>query len=565
MLAAASNRSGSSDWSFGASTSSSRLSPKFVSAFFLIVLPWVFPFAGGPSASLQPWLASATCAALLFAMQGWIAPRFPLALWLALAALLTAARSLPGLDALALFVGLLLIVAMAGVANGGSHQEFVRVVAAAWLTAALVSSVAALLQYFGAADVLSPWVSHAQLGEAYGNLRQRNQFASLMAVGLAALLWFVRGGWDWRRAGVPLLLLAAGSAASASRTGALQWVMLLLLAALWRGPARRQVFVLAGVGMVAYAIAAVSLPWLLSYAWGVSGPSAFARFGGSDGCGGRGVLWANVLHLIGRHPWSGWGWGELDYAHYITLYDGPRFCDILDNGHNLALHLAVELGVPIAIIVCGGLAWALLRLQPWRETDPSRQLALSILFAILLHSLLEYPLWYGPFQMAFGLALGLLWHGRQRATQPRARGAGVRTVGAALALCVLAYAAWDYHRVSQIYLPPEARSPQYREDPMPLIRQSWLFRDHVRFAELTTTPLTRANAQWTYDTALGLLHYSPEPRVIEAVIESALLLGHDQVALAHLVRFRAAFPKEHEEWARERELPASPAPATFKD
>jgi O-antigen ligase len=530
-----------------------------------IFYPWITPFSNGPSVAVQPWLIAAVCAAFLVALRGWVAPRFPLPLWLALGCLLIAARSLPSLDALSFFGGLLLIVAMAGVTGGDSQDDFVRVMAAAWLLAALASSVFALLQYFGAADAFHPWVSHAQLGEAYGNLRQRNQLASLMAIGLAALLWFVRRDWGWGRAAVPLLLLAAASAASASRTGALQWVLLLVMALLWRGSARRRMLAVAGVGLAAYVIAAVSLPWLLSYGWGVSGSGVFARFGTSDGCAGRGVLWGNVLHLIGQHPWIGWGWGELDYAHYITLYDGPRFCDILDNGHSLPLHLAVELGVPVAVAVCGALAWALLRLSPWRETDSTRQLALSVVGVILLHSLLEYPLWYGPFQLAFGLSVGVLWPGRSQARPLDRRAAGLGVACAGLALCVLAYAAWDYHRISQIYLAPEARSPQYRVDPLPQIRQSRLFSDHVRFAELTLTPLTRANAQWTYDTALQLLHYSPEARVIEKVIESALLLGHDDVALAHLVRFRAAFPKEHAQWARERGLPAASAPPLVRD
>lgn len=524
-----------------------------------IFYPWVNPFASGPSVSVQPWLVMAACVALLLALRGWVAPRFPLSLWLALGCFLMAARSLPSLDALALFGGLVLIVATAGV-QGNSRQEFVGALAAAWLLAALLSSAMALLQYFGAADMLSPWISHAPLGEAYGNLRQRNQLASLTAIGAAGLLWFVHLGWGWRRWAVPLVLLAAGSAASASRTGAVQWVVLLVLTALWRGPARRQVLAAATVGLVAYAIAAVVLPTLLHYGWGVSGPSVLARFGGNDGCAGRSVLWANVAHLIGQHPWAGWGWGELDYAHYITLYDGPRFCDILDNAHNFPLHLAVELGLPVAVLVCAALIWALLRLRPWRETDPARQLALSVLAVILLHSLLEYPLWYGPFQMAFGLSLGVLWPGRAQSSSPP-----TRMVAAGLALSVLAYAAWDYQRISQIYLAPEARSPQYRADPLPLIRETRLFSVHVRFAELTITPLTRANAQWTYDTALELLHYSPEPRVVEKVIESALILGQDQVALAHLARYRAAFPKEHAEWARGHELPAAAARAPIKD
>ena len=72
------------------------------------------------------------------------------------------------------------------------------------------------------------------------------------------------------------------------------------------------------------------------------------------------------------------------------------------------------------------------------------------------------------------------------------------------------------------------------------------------FAELLTTPLILANAEWTFNTAKQLLHYSPESRVVEKLIESAVLLGKDEEALAYLARYKAAFPKEHALWANGR-------------
>jgi hypothetical protein len=109
--------------------------------------------------------------------------------------------------------------------------------------------------------------------------------------------------------------------------------------------------------------------------------------------------------------------------------------------------------------------------------------------------------------------------------------------------------------VSQIYLMPEERMAGYREDPLPRVRESWLFREYAVFADLTITPLSRANAQWQYATALRMLHYSPEPRIAEKIIESATLLGHNDVAAAELARFRAAFPKEHADWLRAQASP----------
>jgi hypothetical protein len=260
-----------------------------------------------------------------------------------------------------------------------------------------------------------------------------------------------------------------------------------------------------------------------------------------------------VLHLIGLKPWTGWGWGELGYAHYITLYDGPRFCHILDNAHNLPLHLAVELGAPAALLACALAAWLVWRARPWAERQPARQLAWGALLAIGIHSLVEYPLWYGPFQVAAITSVWLLWATRARAGARTPASPWPRHAAAAALLCAVAYAGWDYHRVSQIYLPPEQRSPRYRDDPMAHARQSWLYAGVTRFADVTSRAVTRDNAAWMLPAALQTLHYSAESRVIIQVIESASVLGQNELALEHLERFRAAFPREYRAWADENQ------------
>jgi hypothetical protein len=129
---------------------------------------------------------------------------------------------------------------------------------------------------------------------------------------------------------------------------------------------------------------------------------------------------------------------------------------------------------------------------------------------------------------------------------------------AAVLVTVLAYVARDYHRVSQIYLAPAQRAPAYREDTLEKTGDTRLFRQQFEFAALSLTPLTRENASQTYAMSNRLLHFSPEPRVIEKVIESAVMLGLDDDALLHLARYRAAFPKEHARWRSSVVLPELP-------
>lgn len=525
-------------------------------ATVLAALPWLTPFRAEPSPHVQPWLVSVACGIGLWLLARTVPPhhRLPRALLVACVALVGwAVLSYPGLGPeMVMLAGALALVVL--VATAASHPLAAPAMQAGLLAAATLSAILGLAQYFGVASAFEPWITPARQGVAFANLRQTNQYATLCWMGVAVVLWGRVPLSRFAKAAI-VVLLAIGCAASASRTGLLAGLTLLVLALAWRDARGEGRLALCGVALVAYAAASWALPALLQEVTGAPGRVLWARLGAEYGCASRRVLWSNVLTLIGQKPWVGWGWGELDYAHYITAYPGPRFCEIADNAHNLPLHLAAELGVPAALAICAGCAWWAWRQAPWRETKPLRQLAWALLALLLVHSLLEYPLWYGPFQLAAGAALGwLLAMPTTAAPVPRLAS---RAAVAALLLALVAYAGWDHARVSQIYLPPEERRAGWQDDTLAHVRASWLFSGPARFADLTLAAPDRSNAAWMYALSQQVLHYSPEPRVIERLIESATLLGRDEEALAHLVRYRAAFPDEYAEWQRRHRLPAS--------
>ena len=567
-----------------------------------IALPWLNPFTSPPSTSVLPLLLSwmmAACALLLVAdlpmlkaqtqayqQHGvhWVTGVLggPLFVWLGYAVVLGVGVSLLTVPQVVdvgatagLVAAVVCMVTMAWVGRRVAWQDnrLMPWLVGAWIVAAVISSVLGVLQYLDMASALSPWVNQpAFKGDAFANLRQRNQFASLTSIGLVALLaasyallqlegktqiWrFIRQRYIVVAAFVLLNVLAIGAACSMSRTAVVQWVAVSVLALLWAWLQNakqshqdmRSNFAWCGLVLSAPLLLLMwsfVMPLVSQHITGQQGANLALRVAGSIGdygvCGSRSVLWTNVLQLIVQKPWFGWGWGETDIAHFLTLYKGQRFCDILDNAHNLPLHLALELGVPLAVcVLLCVVRWVWLR-KPWNERAIWRVMAWGVLLVVGLHSLLEYPLWYGPFQMAVGLSVGLLWALTPIQTiSATADSAGIAITskaneGWSLLLATVffmacLYAAWDFNRVSQIYKPVAQRDPTYSSNPLAYAKQSWLFRNQAEFAELTMQQVTASNAQAVYDQAQRVVHYSPEARVVQRLIDSARLLGHDDEA-----------------------------------
>lgn len=543
----------------------------------LVAWPFLSPLVGGPSINVWQQLVSWGCVAGLLAMAPSAAPSRGLRAGLAVMAVFVVLSAALGRGATLLLptLGALAGIATAACLGAGVAQHrgpLVRALAAGLLTAGLLSALLGLLQYYGLTEFLGALTSSTTPGRGWGNLRQRNQFATLISLAMVAALWWHATSQSQRIRGLfapASALLVAALVASGSRTGFLQLLLIAVGVGAMAWRERRRAprhadsadFRLPAPTLLFAAIPLYAvLHWLMPYlaSGGDVGHAATAGSGmlhrlqpAVVTTDSRVVLWQNVLTLIAQRPFTGWGWGELSFAHFATLYNGPRFPVILDNAHNLPLHLAVELGIPAAMLICGGFLWMVWSAKPWRERDPLRLMAWGLLGVILLHSLLEYPLWYGPFQLVFGLCLGILWPGSPK--RPEANGRKLAAFAAAAAwIAVVGYAAWDYTRISQIYLPRDARMPASRDDTLAKLQGSWLFSRQVDFAEVTLTAVTPANAAHMHELAGRVLHFSPEPRVIVKLIESAELLGRDAEAHALAERFRVAFPAAFARWLDNR-------------
>jgi hypothetical protein len=376
-----------------------------------------------------------------------------------------------------------------------------RAVCAALVVAALASTAIAIVQYFFPSlpdgDVIARVSTPGRVG---ANLRQPNHLASLLLAALAAAVWLReaglarRDGTDGgrRRAGfvAVVLTMVFGVVLTVSRTGAL---CVLILAAWGMLDRRLSRFTRATLCLLPLALAAF---WWGVDAWASAMSQAFAgdaQLHKGDLSSSRFGIWSNTLELIRANPWTGTGWGDFNFAWTLTPFPG-RPVAFFDHTHNLPLHVAVEMGLPLAALVMALLftAYGLAvrkALVAVPDDLPAVRCSLVMVTMMGVHSLLEYPLWYAYFLLPTAFAFGVALSGREAKEADAEAPAPSRTrpvllAGSALLALGAVASVVDYWKVVQIFSPGDDAPPL--EARIELGRTSVLFRHHAEYAAVTT-------------------------------------------------------------------------------
>ncbi len=464
------------------------------------LIPW-----GTPPFTAFPQLLAAVLVWGL-AMTGFSASRQPSRvaspLWAALGVLALLAVAAAGQQR---WVGMACLAAAAAClafgARAADSDRWATVLLRALIVAAAVSVVFAVVQVFKPEWTDNRWIAPIHTaGRAAGNLRQPNQLAMLLMLGVVA--WMVvsaqrepRTATSW-----PVLLaawLGAGIALTGSRTGLLGLAAIALWCWADRGLPRTVRW--HGAAAVAGCLLAMAAMWWAQQ----TGIGTFhlenqIQSGGDLSSSRWGVL-ANALQMVADHPWTGVGWGNFNFVWTLTPF-ANRSGAFFDHTHNLPLNLVVELGIPLALLVMGGALWALWASRSaWTHPDPTSRMlargALMMLVLLGLHSMLEYPLWYAYFLLPAAFLLGLfirLGTSTALSTDPAPTVMSgwwthaLKAAGVAIVLGSL-YAAWDYARVWQIYTPFAQGLRTPIEQRIARARASVLFGHYADYGAITAT------------------------------------------------------------------------------
>ncbi|MGZ5237024.1 MAG: Wzy polymerase domain-containing protein [Caldimonas sp.] len=415
----------------------------------------------------------------------------------------------------------LTVAVAACVSRAGLGEQAFRAFCIALVVAGIASSAIGLVQVFAPNLPDGDWIAPASIpGRATGNLRQPNHLSSLLLWSVVAAVWLGEARVIYREIGWMLaLLFIEVIVLSASRTGLLGMATLLG----W-GLFDRRLSRPTRVLLLAAPLAYLAL-WEASTLWA---HHTHLAFGGEERLSGSGLyvsysrykIWWNSLALIAQHPWLGVGFGEFNFAWTLTPFP-DRPVAFFDHAHNLMLQFAVELGVPLMLVLTALFLFALWQAMRFAIADgrgpgarftrlfgpadagsaataaastaessrvPMQRAAFVMVVMVGVHSLLEYPLWYAYFLLPAAFAFGLsLERPDVRDTELAAADRGNVTrpfviASMALILCGT-LALYDYMRVVIIFAPPADAAPLDKR--IADGRRSILFAHHADYAAAT--------------------------------------------------------------------------------
>ena len=467
----------------------------------------------------------------------------------------------------AALIGAAALTAQTGarVSQSGLALPAFRAFCIGMVVAGVLSSAVGLVQVFAPTWPDGNFVSRSYIeGRAVGNMRQPNHLSSLLLWAVVAVVWLgeARVLRRWASALLALLFVFV-VVLTASRTGAMSLLLLLVWGALDKrlSPAARWLLCLTPLIGLAF--------W---YGTGVWADHTHHVFGGEtrfsskgDVSSSRFGIWSNTLSLIRMHPWAGVGFGEFNFAWTLTPFPG-RPVAFFDHTHNLVLQFLVELGIPLGLLVLGLLCWAMvealrgaLKPQPADGAAPGEALlrpaAFAMVLLILVHSLLEYPLWYAYYLLPAAFAFGLCLAAPRAPSALPARKLRPLVVASLLLMMGGLASLLDYARVVVIFAPPawsQATLAQRIVDG----RKSIFFAHHADYAAATTSD----HPSDVMPAFVGAPHYLLDARLLQSWAKALDEAGDTQHARYVAQRLREFKNEQSVEFFAPCELP--PAPGT---
>lgn len=387
----------------------------FALGLFLFSLSWLLadhysPWDSFHSEALSLFAISCLVTGLLVVQKKILIPG--IISWVVLGGLLpwlqyAAGISLFAGDALlvSFYLSGLLLGILFGFAIASQPIDYLMGLAHAFWIAALISAAIGLVQWLQLTEPLGIYVVQTGRGaRAMGNLGQPNQLATLLLMGIAALVYlYERKGIGKFTFILAITFITAVLVLTQSRAGMIS-VLVVGSFLVWKQktiPLRVSRNEVLG-WVIGFVLGALCLPYV----------SEILMLGGArnlaatESVSERWLIWRQVIYAIAQAPWVGYGWNQTPTASAVGALAFPGALPYT-NAHSIMLDLMAWCGVPIGLLIIGVTAyWLLSRLRSLNRVDAV--FAMAGLLPIAVHSWLEFPFAYAYFLIAAGFMVGII-------------------------------------------------------------------------------------------------------------------------------------------------------------
>jgi O-antigen ligase len=436
----------------------------------------------------------------------------------------------------------------------------------AWalVAGALLQSLIGFTQLTGLASSMGGVVfydySHPTT-DIFGHIGQRNQYAHYLMWGMIAGVYLYSVE---KLRGVLFTLwtvwLSIMIAYAASRTVLLYVVAVFIIGIVWHARVRTAASRRMMLGMFFACVLIVAAQFLMpmmnqlvslvthSHAAVSSGVERLAS-NGDDMSSRRFAEMHKAWMVFRAHPFRGVGWSQYA-AQSVTLQALPQFANdgvnsgLFTNAHNLILQLLAEMGGVVTAIVVLGLIWTVL---PYftQKAQIEGVLPLACMAVTLIHSMLEYPLWYLYFLAMLVVFCALAPQPPRESAQRLSVGWRLFLLAGMLVVGVLSITSVrHYESLVSMYTPTNNATVDKQsvvklgamvaEDPLFASQALYTLDNYIE-----STPDNLAQKRQWIDL---LAAYRPYPDVLMKQAEMQALVGQEAQAEATLRLALASFP-----------------------
>ncbi len=423
-----------------------------------------------------------------------------------------------------------------------------------------ISATVGILQHFNIHSFLDIFIAAKNHAAVYGNIGQTNHFATYISLALASLIFLFSASrmpvWVAILLALPLLFVLA---LSGSRSSGVYLFAVLVLSILlyWRGTvctegvvAKRRLLIASFFQIIGF----VFMQWLVQTNLFVAPTGTITGveriFDQATNSSIRFYLWKEAWHMFLQSPLLGIGTGQFAWHHFqlAAVFKNTEIFGIYNNAHNIILHLLAETGLAGTLPVIGGIVIWLIGI--YKVKRQSLDLALWWLLALAgivsLHSLHEFPLWYGHF---LGITAFLLGAGETHFIPMR-----LPHIGKLIMFLVLVLGSWVMVTVEQDYRQIESIMPAQNNPNKSLtdtnstvlqaLHQKTLLSPYVDYALSSAMELNQEKLDLKLKVNQRVMKFHPSGPVTYKHAVLLALNGEDEAAIEQAEYAALAYPND---------------------